>query len=221
MFARATTNQGQWTPTVEVFHTGNLTPGAIVPPGTLVQTFSHAAPTGTLRCNGAAVSRTTFAALFAAIGTSFGAGDGATTFNLPDTRGLFIRDVDDGKGLDLGRTPGTVQQSQNQYHAHSASSGNAGWHAHGGSTTSVAGSHTHAFNYVNTPTTQDIPGIGAAMHQAGVNWAATNRIQAAGDHSHTLNIVGDGVHAHPVTVDPSGGSEARPVNMALYYYIKY
>lgn len=221
MFARATTTQGQWTPTVEVFHSGNLTPEAIVPPGTLIQTFSRAAPTGTLRCNGAAISRTTFAALFAAIGTYYGAGDGATTFNLPDTRGLFIRDVDDGKGLDFGRSPGTFQQNQNQYHAHNTSTSQAGAHVHAGSTTSVAGNHTHAFNYVNTPTTQDIPGIGAAMHQAGVNWVANNRIQAAGDHSHTVNITTDGAHTHSVIVDPSGGAEARPVNMALYYFIKY
>lgn len=204
-----------------LYHTGNLKPEAIVPAGTLIQTFSRAAPTGTLRCNGAAVSRTMFAALFEAIGTFYGAGDGATTFNLPDTRGLFIRDVDDTRGLDFGRAPGSFQGSQNQTHTHYAVTGDAGWHAHGGSTTAVAGSHTHAFNYVNTPTNADNPGVGAAMHYAGVNWVANNRIQAAGDHSHALNIVGDGSHAHTVTVDPSGGAEARPVNMALYYFIKY
>ncbi|MBC3436752.1 phage tail protein [Pseudomonas sp. BW16M2] len=204
-----------------LYHTGNLKPQDIVPAGTLIQSFSNIPPPNCLRCNGAAVSRTAYAALFAAIGDYYGAADGSTTFTLPDTRGLFIRDVDNGRDLDAGRVLGTFQSSQNQYHAHSASTGSAGWHAHGGSTTSVAGSHIHAFNYVNTPTTQDIPGIGAAMHYAGVNSAATNRIQPAGDHSHTLNIVGDGAHTHPVTVNPSGGAEARPVNMALYYYIKY
>ena len=50
-----------------------------------------AAPTGFLICNGAAISRTTYARLFAVISTNFGVGDGSTTFNLPDYRGLFLR----------------------------------------------------------------------------------------------------------------------------------
>ncbi|MCK9131735.1 phage tail protein [Haemophilus influenzae] len=53
-------------------------------------------PSGWLKANGAAVSRTTYAALFAAIGTTFGAGDGSSTFNLPDLRGEFVRGLDDG-----------------------------------------------------------------------------------------------------------------------------
>ena len=48
-------------------------------------------PTNWLECNGAAISRTTYSALFAAIGTTWGSGDGSTTFNLPETRGLFPR----------------------------------------------------------------------------------------------------------------------------------
>ncbi|MGT3004369.1 phage tail protein [Pasteurella multocida] len=66
-------------------------------------------PSGWLKANGAAVSRTTYAALFAAIGTTFGAGDGRTTFNLPDLRGEFLRGLDDGRNIDRGRTLGTAQ----------------------------------------------------------------------------------------------------------------
>ncbi len=67
------------------------------------------APTGWLKANGAAVSRTTYATLFAAVGTTFGAGDGSTTFNLPDLRGEFLRGWDDGRGVDSGRTLGSSQ----------------------------------------------------------------------------------------------------------------
>ena len=74
------------------------------------------APTGWLKANGAAVSRTTYAALFAAIGTTFGAGDGSTTFNLPDLRGEFPRFWDDGRGLDSGRGLGTQQMDAFQGH---------------------------------------------------------------------------------------------------------
>lgn len=67
------------------------------------------APSGWLKANGAAVSRTTYTALFSAIGTTFGAGDGASTFNLPDLRGEFLRGLDDGRGIDASRVLGSFQ----------------------------------------------------------------------------------------------------------------
>lgn len=67
------------------------------------------APTGWLKCNGAAISRTTYADLFAAIGTAWGVGNGSTTFNLPDLRGEFLRAWDDGRGADAGRGFGVHQ----------------------------------------------------------------------------------------------------------------
>ena len=60
---------------------------AVVPTGTLAATARSSAPAGWLLCDGAALSRTTYAALFEAIGTAYGAGDGSTTFNVPDLRG--------------------------------------------------------------------------------------------------------------------------------------
>ena len=66
-------------------------------------------PSGWLKANGAAISRTTYAALFAAIGTTFGDGDGRTTFNLPDLRGEFLRGLDDGRNIDRDRRLGTAQ----------------------------------------------------------------------------------------------------------------
>ncbi|MCO6508432.1 MAG: tail fiber protein [Snodgrassella sp.] len=68
-----------------------------------------AAPVGWLKANGAVVSRTLYANLFAAIGTRFGAGDGKTTFNLPDLRGEFLRGWDDGRGLDSKRIFSSLQ----------------------------------------------------------------------------------------------------------------
>ena len=74
----------------------------------------NTAPEGWLKANGAAVSRSTYAALFAVIGTTFGAGNGSTTFNLPDMRGEFPRGWDDGRGVDSGRSFGTGQLDQMQ-----------------------------------------------------------------------------------------------------------
>lgn len=76
------------------------------------------APAGWLKANGAAISRTTYAALFAVIGTTYGAGDASTTFNLPDLRGEFLRGFDDGRGLDAQRWIGSVQADQFKSHNH-------------------------------------------------------------------------------------------------------
>ena len=61
------------------------------PPGTVLDYVGKAAPAGYLLCDGSAVSRGVYARLFAAMGTAFGAGDGSTTFNLPDFRGPRAR----------------------------------------------------------------------------------------------------------------------------------
>lgn len=80
----------------------------VVPAGAVDYFAMSSAPTGYLKANGAAISRTTYAALFAAIGTTFGAGDG-TTFNLPDLRGEFLRTWDDGRGVDSSRSFASAQ----------------------------------------------------------------------------------------------------------------
>lgn len=75
-----------------------------------VQAFAgQTVPSGWLECNGEEKSRTTYATLFAAIGTSFGAGDGSTTFKLPDLRGEFVRGWDHGRAVDNGRALGSSQ----------------------------------------------------------------------------------------------------------------
>lgn len=83
-------------------------------------------PTGWLKANGAAVSRTTYAALFNAIQTTWGAGDGSTTFNIPDLRGEFFRAWDDGRGVDSGRSFATAQLDSFQGHGRLVEGGEAG-----------------------------------------------------------------------------------------------
>lgn len=86
-----------------------LASSAQVPAGAVMNFAMSTPPSGWIKANGAAVSRTTYAALFAAIGTTFGAGDGSTTFNVPDLRGEFQRGWDDGRGVDTGRVFGSAQ----------------------------------------------------------------------------------------------------------------
>lgn len=81
-------------------------------PGGIIIWPHFTAPSGYLECDGSAISRTTYAALFAEIGVLFGPGDGSTTFNIPDLRGEFIRGWDHGRGIDPalgGRSFGSYQ----------------------------------------------------------------------------------------------------------------
>ena len=89
-----------------------------VPTGSVFYFAANAAPTGYLEADGTAVSRSTYAALFAVTGTTFGVGDGSTTFNLPDLRGEFIRGWDDGRGVDAGRAFGSTQADEIESHDH-------------------------------------------------------------------------------------------------------
>jgi microcystin-dependent protein len=108
--------------------------GNIAPSGSITMFGGTAAPMGYLLCDGTAYSRTTYAALFTAIGTAYGVGDGSTTFNVPDFRGIFPRGVDNGAGNDpdtLSRTAvnggnsgdnvGSLQQNAYPVHSHSTS----------------------------------------------------------------------------------------------------
>jgi microcystin-dependent protein len=79
-----------------------------VPPGCIMPYAGATAPEGWLLCHGQAVSRTIYADLFAAIGTAHGAGDGSTTFNVPDLRGRIAAGKDDMGGTDAGRLVGGV-----------------------------------------------------------------------------------------------------------------
>jgi microcystin-dependent protein len=163
-------------------------------PGDIKYTARSTAPTGWLKANGAAISRTAYADLFAVVGTTYGVGDGFTTFNLPDLRGEFIRGWDDGRGADAGRQLGTPQTGQNAAHTHGASS-------------STNGSHSHS--YVDTDTV-----VGPSGLAAGPNYSIADR-------ETTLSTGTAGSHSHSIFIDSSGGNEARPRNVALLACIKF
>lgn len=99
---------------------------SIVPIGAIIEYTNEVVPSDNfMYAHGQAVSRTLYPTLFARIGTRYGAGDGSTTFNLPDKRGLFTREWDNGKGIDSGRVLGTVQQDTVEKHKHIQSLGEA------------------------------------------------------------------------------------------------
>ena len=180
-------------------------------------------PAGSFRANGAAVSRTVYAALFAKIGTTYGAGDGVSTFNLPDPRGKFVRFLDDGRGIDPGRLLGSNQADETRSHNHSGSAAGAGGHTHAASS-DTQGAHTHNVHYGDlTPDGADYgtPGEPRNPLNGSDSPAFVTATTSAGAHAHniTINAVGD--HSHAITVNATGGSETRPTNIAFLACIKY
>ena len=180
---------------------GNLSFTALpqaVPTGSVHLMASTTAPSGYLKCNGAAVSRTTYADLFAEIGTAFGAGDGSSTFNVPDLRGEFVRGWDDSRGVDSGRNFATAQSSQNKQHNHSASA------------TSSVSDPGHVHNYVDQVNDPN----------GGYRWwkGGDNDCRAA-DKDTGSAFTGISVSTS-VSVANDGGNEARPRNIAMMYVIK-
>jgi microcystin-dependent protein len=192
-------------------------PGFSVQPGEVQFFAMNAAPTGYLKANGAAISRTAYAALFTVIGTTFGAGDGGTTFNLPDLRGEFVRGWDDSRGVDTSRTFGSWQGSQNISHTHGGGTGNAGAHGHT-AWTDTQGNHTHS---VLVYRANDF-NSGAYVTGSDDPWDAgawVNGTSAAGNHTHGVGIGTAADHWHSISAD--GGTEARPRNIALLACIKF
>ncbi len=197
---------------------------AAMPTGSIIQVASTTAPGGFMKANGAVVSRTTYSDLFAVIGTTFGAGDGSTTFALPDLRGEFVRGWDDGRGVDVDRVFGSLQAQSLQSHNHTASSSSAGDHSHTLSgSTDLTGSHTHRYSDPLTTQSSDTRGTSAGGATTKVFANANGVTGAAGDHSHTINGTTNttGAHSHTITVDSAGGLETRPRNIALLYCIKF
>lgn len=156
-----------------------------------VQAFArNTAPSGWLKCNGAAVSRTTYASLFAAIGTTFGAGDGINTFNLPEMRGEFPRGWDDGRGVDTGRAFGSGQGFATQSHNHYLPTG---------SSTPIA----RKYAISDSSFAAELPNVGAETDIENTTYPNANYSNG----TLTGNI---GTFA----------TETRPRNVALLYCIK-
>jgi phage-related tail fiber protein len=186
---------------------------------------SPVAPAGWLAANGAAVSRTLYAALFAAIGTRYGAGDGATTFNLPDARGEFIRGWDNGRGVDPGRAMGSAQGFALHWHTHGVSDPG---HGHG-AYVHPNGDHAHGVNdpghaHSVLASGGDVLTGGGSFGRAITaqqNTSASGTgiwISNGGWHGHSIDIYGAATN---ISIQGAGDTETRPRNLAMLMCIKF
>lgn len=136
----------------------NASIAATVPVGTISMFGGAAAPTGYFLCDGTAVSRTTYAALFAIISTTYGVGDGSTTFNLPNLQQRFpLGKATSGTGATLGGTGGAIDHTHTSAaHSHPLSDAGAAKISYTSTDTRMSQTSTASYNYSAT-TSPDVP----------------------------------------------------------------
>jgi microcystin-dependent protein len=190
-----------------------------VPTGVVSQFAGSTAPSGYLMCDGAAVSRSTHSALFTAIGTTYGVGNGTTTFNLPNLQNRVPVGRGSGTFANLNASGGTetVTLSELQIPSHTHTTPN---HSHTYSTTtSENGNHSHAM--IDSYLEGDPAGSGQSTAFAGnrqrSGYNDTRYIVAAGAHTHTLS--GTTSNASPTT-NGTGGGQAHN-NLQPYIVLNY
>ena len=162
-----------------------------MPAGSIITFAGSSSPSGWLLCFGQAVSRTTYASLYSAIGTTYGVGDNSTTFNLPDLRGRVIAGLDNMGGSAASRLTNTTitggaetlgNIGGAQTHLLTGAESGTSAHGHTGST-NTTGAHTH--NVIGGGQNNINNGIRAPFDATLTTQNATT---AAGDHSHTVTI---------------------------------
>lgn len=197
--------------------------GFVMPVGSLTAFAGATAPTGWLVCDGSAVSRTTYADLFAVIGTTYGTGDGSNTFNLPNLGGRNIVGKGSTTATDtLGETGGeethTLTTSEMPSHTHNVNP------ASFDATAASAGSHSHSYDdvyhYDYGGTDYGAANSAGDGDSAATDWKTTSRTTAAaGSHSHTV-----AVDVPNTTSTATGSGTAHNVldpYIVLNYIIKY
>jgi len=155
-----------------------------IPTGTIVPWSDSSVPSGFLECDGSAVSRTTYADLFAIVGTTYGAGDGSTTFNVPDLADNVPVGKSNNKALASTGGANTVTSTGNI----------AGSTANATLSTAQLASHSHGVTYVNQPNAPSSPHFGHVIGRNNTltNEATTNSGSGSG-HAHNMsaNFAGD------------------------------
>jgi microcystin-dependent protein len=195
----------------------------LVPVGTVVAFAGSSAPEGWLLCDGSAVSRSTYANLWVTLSSTYGNGDGATTFNLPNAKGRSVVGAGTGSGLTArsvadtggaesvtltgaqsgtsahghGNTISASTGNQLANHVHNANHGHTASSGDAGYHTHFIGSHEHSYKVASTATAGTnraiITSTGSGAFTGGINFAEVG--QVAG------NSYGDGTHSHGITVN--------------------
>jgi microcystin-dependent protein len=188
-----------------------------VPVGAVLQWLTNTAPTGWRLCNGDALSRLTYKTLFDVITTTYGAGDGSTTFNIPDFRGRFaLGKANAGTGASLAGTGGSIDHTHTGGTTGATAPGTSsdGAHDHGGTTGSESAhthaitAHRHLINLADTAAAGADVSVGELQTRDDVN--DQDNTGAGSAHSHT--IASGGAHTHTVDSHTHTGGTTGTAN---------
>jgi len=217
-----------------------ISSGSSTPAGVVLPFSGNTAPAGYLFCYGQAVSRTTYADLFSEIGTTYGTGNGSTTFNLPDLRGRAVFGKDNMGGAAAGRLTTAGDISANNTlgatggaQTRSLAAANLPAHTHSFSaTTASAGAHTHTYQdaYYAESGGGGIGGSSiygtAASSDNDNNFRFRTSSNGYSNNASNINTGSEGNHTHTVsgaTGSTGAGTAFALLNPAfvLNYIIKY
>jgi len=213
--------------------------GAGTPPGVITAYGGASAPSGWLMCTGSAVSRTTYADLFAVLSTTYGAGDGSTTFNVPNLQQRFpLGKAAAGTGSTLGGTGGAIDHTHtgpSHTHTFTGTDGTTG--SGGVDHTHTGPSHTHAVDPPNTTSS------GPSSYLSFNLTTGTGKSLADSTHTHSVDIAsfssgaagtgatgGASAYSHTHSFTPAGTNAAggtgvtgsnNPPYLVVNYIIKY
>jgi phage-related tail fiber protein len=182
------------------------------PVGTIVLFASDAAALPGYRlCNGDAIDLSTpagdpYRGLFAVIGTTYGDA-GPNTFRLPDLRGEFLRVLDQGRGIDVGRRVGRPQPAGTALPTNPFATDTADAHTH---QVDADGDHNHGGPWVG--------GRGGSHPRGDEHGCPDDARQLGGSGNHVHALQPDGRHAHRIL---GGDQETRPRNVALVAFIRH
>ena len=205
-----------------------------LPVGLIIPYGGSSAPNSTwLMCDGSEVSRSTYSDLFAAIGTTFGVGNGSSTFNLPDMRGRFpLGEAVSGTGSAIGGVFGSLDHTHSgPSHAHTMPT-----HSHDVNIPSFTSGGGSAHNHAN----QGAAVVGAELPSSGssglLSQSDTGSATKAHAHDHSGNVANESGHTHSIdppnrtstAVDPgdtnAGGTAStgtsNPPTLVVNYLIK-
>jgi collagen type VII alpha len=194
------------------------TPGDTAPVGTIHQYVSSIPPTNYLVCDGQAVSRSSYANLFGIIGTNFGVGDGASTFNIPNLLGRIP--IGTNSSYPFASTGGAsskmLSTSEMPSHSHTGTTDSNGAHTHSITDPGHTHNQINGFDDLNNSNT---------VGQAGPGDGNSNIVTGHATTSSTTGITinSGGAHTHTFTTNTTGSGTAFSVMnpyLSLYYIIK-
>lgn len=208
----------------------NALEAATLPTGAITMYGAASAPTGYLLCDGTAVSRVTYAALFTAISTTYGVGNGTTTFNLPNLKGRVPVGLDSAQtefdvlGEASGQKTHTLTSSEMPSHTHTQTvhTHTAGAHTHTGSTGIGTGVFYLRAGAGSSSAPDRLTGYNSGSAETNIAGGANSSLFPGAEHTHSLTTnTGTGNVGDTTAVNANTGGGTAHNNLQPYLTLNF